>query len=98
MRKVMLLLAGLACAGCATTDRMPIRHAQADNMGCRVTGLEQFHGRPASPELAFDIIRASGARDIRWVQPGQAVTLEHRADRVTVRLDSQNRVQSIACT
>jgi hypothetical protein len=40
---------------------------------------------------------ASGAREVRWVPLGGVVTMDFRADRVTVQLDGANRVQSANC-
>jgi hypothetical protein len=34
---------------------------------------------------------------IRWVQPGMAVTMDYREDRLTVRLDSGNRIVAANC-
>ena len=64
---------------------------------CNNAALEQFTGQPASTELGERMLRASGARAIRWVPKGSAVTMEYRADRVTVSLDGDNKVERASC-
>jgi hypothetical protein len=59
--------------------------------------LNRFVGQPASTELAARLMTAARAPKLRWVAAGQAITLEHNAKRLTVQLDSQNRVLSMAC-
>jgi hypothetical protein len=43
------------------------------------------------------MLRASGARIIRWVPLGGAVTMDFSPVRLTVQLDANNRVQSANC-
>jgi hypothetical protein len=59
--------------------------------------LNRFVGQPASTELAALLMTAARAPKLRWVAAGQAITLEHNAKRLTVQLDAQNRVLSMAC-
>jgi hypothetical protein len=64
---------------------------------CRSEALSKFVGQQASRELGHAIMLASGAREVRWVPLGGVVTMDFRADRVTVQLDGANRVQSANC-
>jgi hypothetical protein len=43
------------------------------------------------------MLRASGARTIRWVPKGGVVTMEYSAERITVSLDGSNRVERASC-
>jgi hypothetical protein len=47
--------------------------------------------------LGERMLRASGARTIRWVPQGSAVTMEFNAERITVQLDGSNRVERASC-
>ena len=47
--------------------------------------------------LAITILAASGARTIRWVPKGTVVTMEFSAERVTVLLDGDNKVERASC-
>ena len=100
MREYLLIaLATPLLAACATASAQspyPNR-SSAETFECRTTALEQFYGKPPSAELATTILRASGAKTLRWVAHGTAVTMEFRSDRVTVALDAQNRIERISC-
>ena len=91
MRKQLLMFAAGLLGGCATNTAAP---AGAE---CRPLPEGRFVGQQASSELAAQMLRESGARVIRWVSPGMMVTMEFRADRLTVRLDSSIRVASATC-
>lgn len=64
---------------------------------CRPAALGQFTDQPASEELGAKILAASGARTIRWVPKGSVVTMEFSAERVTVLLDGDNKVERASC-
>lgn len=89
-----ILMAPLAACAIAQSD------ATATNTPggtCRPQPLAQFIGQPSSQELGARILAASGARVIRWVPKGGVVTMDFRADRVTVALDEANRVEAANC-
>lgn len=90
------LLFGIAVllAGCAT---MAPPGAPVTGGVCRQGTTDQFVGQQVSADLGARMLAASGARVIRWVVPGQAVTMEFSEDRLTVRLDAANRVESANC-
>ena len=94
MRSLIMLVPVLLGACAAQGPTPPLRHTASV---CQPNGLEQFNGQAASAELGVALLRASGAKVIRWVQPGQAVTLDFSPHRLTVRLDSSNRVISATC-
>ena len=91
----LVLLAGLALTACATYAPPPA--GPAEPSACRPDGLAQFTGQPASEQLGADIQRVSGARTLRWVAHGMAVTMEFSPDRVTVWLTADNRVERANC-
>ena len=64
---------------------------------CHNDALSQFTGQQASTELGARILRASGARTIRWVPKGTMVTMEYSDQRVTVYLDGDNKVERASC-
>ena len=95
----LTLLAALALAGCAT-QAPPVFVADNDPIvgaTCRAAGLDQFNGRTASVETGRDLQRVSGAGVIRWVLPGMAVTMDFSPQRLTVQLDSANRIVRASC-
>ena len=98
MRKLLLLCPALL-AGCATntaSSPYPL-HSGQERFVCRPTGLPQFVGQPASQEVGLNMLRASGAKTMRWVAPGQMVTMDFREDRLTVHTNESNRIASANC-
>ncbi len=54
-------------------------------------------GRPASSALGSEALRLSGARTLRWIRPGDAVTMDYREDRLNIHLDGRSQVMRISC-
>lgn len=95
MRRSIIALVVIPLAACTIAESKPV-----DGMpiaSCRDEQLSGFVGQSASQELGARILAASGARVIRWVPKGGAVTMDYRADRVTVALDEANRVERLSC-
>lgn len=94
----LIMLSALPLTACTiatsnqTADALPPVPAN-----CRGETLAQFVGQPASQELGARMLRASGARTIRWVPKGGAVTMDFSPTRLTVQLDSANRVETANC-
>ena len=97
MRKA-IALAALLGAGCTTVAAQePPVHGQMPGNECRSEGLNAFVGQTATAEIGSDILKKSGAKVLRWLQPGQIVTMEFRFDRVNVMLDAQNKIEAVTC-
>jgi hypothetical protein len=96
MRLTIASLALLPLAACqiaqsdATAPGPPPGICNGDKLG-------EFAGQPASTELGAKMLKASGARVIRWVPKGGVVTMDFRDDRLTVQLDEANRVERASC-
>jgi hypothetical protein len=54
-------------------------------------------GQAYSESLAEDVRRRTGARTVRSLRPGQAVTLEYNAERINLDLDLAGRVTRARC-
>jgi hypothetical protein len=92
VRKLIALamLAGIgACAGAPVPDDGAIN--------CDAAKAQSLIGQVASSELAAQAQRLTGASVVRWLLPGQVVTMEYRADRLSIVLDASNRVQAVRC-
>lgn len=91
----LALFAPLLAAACATT---PANEPAPPLSGsCRGDGLGVFIGQNATPETGGEIMRISGARVLRWVPKGALITMEFSADRVTIYLDANNRIERVNC-
>ena len=64
---------------------------------CHGDTLTALSGQMASQEVIDRAVRDAGARTLRVVKPGMAVTMDYREDRVTVRVDEQNKIISASC-
>jgi hypothetical protein len=98
MRKLLLCtpLLLMACAN-QGTQRIPIDSVPPGSKCTQSGALDTFVGQPASTELAARIMTASRAHKLRWVPFGAIITMEYSENRVTVRLDRENRVISAIC-
>lgn len=94
MRALILVVTALAIAGCGHRSR-PARGA--DPSVCDIRRLKVLVGRPGSAVAASEALRLSGARTIRWVPPGSAVTMDYRPDRLNVVLSGDKKVRRFTC-
>ena len=86
--KVLLLLAFLPTLGCTTVPEPRL---------CDATRAGTLIGSPATASLGTQVLKLTGARALRWIQPGTMVTMDYRADRLNIRLDANNRITKIDC-
>lgn len=64
---------------------------------CRAEPAKVYSGQTATAELGAELLRQTHAREIRWVPPGTAVTMDYRPWRLTVAYDETMRIISITC-
>lgn len=96
MRSVVACLVLVAAAGCETpNDDIPPN--DDPRYACSTAGLGGMVGQQATTQLGAEAMRIANARTIRWIRPGDAVTMDYRFDRLNINLDSQNRVSGFAC-
>jgi hypothetical protein len=98
MRK-LVLLTPLALFACAAQQGVPVGLDQVPpGSTCVQSGaLDTFRGQVPSAELGARIMAAARTPHLRWVAHGMMVTMEYRADRVTVWLGPDNRIQRVNC-
>ena len=89
MRVASWMILGLVAA-CATVPDQSLGACNAD-------ALNDLVGRQASAELGADAMRRSRATRLRWIQPGDVVTMDYSESRLNIHLDSRNRVERIVC-
>lgn len=92
----------LATAGCVTAGgdgnaEAPPPATIDGPENCDAGAASALIGRPATSELAAEALRLTGARSVRWIQPGQAVTMDYRAGRLNIHLDSKNLTERFTC-
>ena len=96
MRK-MLIAAPLLLGACSTAPAEPVVHGETPGHTCTEEGTAQFVGQIKSDAVASDIKRVSNAAVLRWAPPGVMLTMDYRADRVTVWLDPTGKITKIRC-
>ena len=91
----LLALAGGATllGACAQQQATP-----AAPLGTCAAEPAQFAlGYHSTDALQAEVLRRSGARTIRVIRPGDAVTMDFSTERVNMELDAGNRVVRVRC-
>ena len=84
-----------ALSACATTAQEPqVRELSGE---CSASGVQDRIGQRATAELGGLLLRETSARVLRWVPPRTAVTMDFRADRLTVSYDDNMVIERISC-
>ena len=99
MKQILALTGALvmtvACASAPPPDGG--ESTGSPTSACDAGKAQSLVGRPATSELAAEAQRLSGARTVRWLRPGQIVTMEYLAERLNIQVDDQNKVIAIRC-
>lgn len=64
---------------------------------CDASRAQGLVGQPASQDLGARALRLTGSRTLRWIRPGDAVTMDYREDRLNIHLDARGRVERLTC-
>lgn len=91
---VMVATTLLSMAACATpqTASDPVGEAT-----CKDEALRSFIGVRASQSSGTEMLKSSGARYLRWVGPGMAVTMDYQPDRLTISYNQAMAITSARC-
>ena len=99
MIRPLIPFAALACVGCtqvppqAAVPAPPATPAGA----CTNEGLASLIGKQRSEAVAAQALQLSGAKALRWIEPGMAVTMDYREDRLNLHLSADGKIQSARC-
>lgn len=93
MAGLMMALAACGAAG----GQGPATPPPVADGTCSHDGLERFVGQKATAELGAELLKASGARTLRWGGPGMAMTMDFRPDRLTVSYDADMVITAARC-
>ncbi|HEY9090302.1 I78 family peptidase inhibitor [Parasphingorhabdus sp.] len=100
--KVRFLLTAITCPAlmaCSTmgTGTPPTDNGMAAEHKCKADGLETFVGQKATAEIGATAIERSGARNLRWIPPNTAVTMDYREDRLNIEYDDKMVITRVHC-
>ncbi|MGV3458585.1 I78 family peptidase inhibitor [Sphingomonas sp.] len=90
---IALIALPLSLAACSYERPAPgtgIRECNADR-------VQPLVGREAKPQVIDRAKQRSGARTVRVIKPGMAVTMDYRSDRLNVELDDVNTIKALRC-
>lgn len=98
MRAALLIIACAALGACAATPQ-PRDQPRPRNPGeCNPEAAQHLIGSKATADVGADLLRLTHATALRWVPPRTAVTMDFRADRLTVPYDDDMVITRISCT
>ena len=92
MRAAALVLLLAACAPAPPAPETPPLSG-----ACNADAAGALVGRAASAELGTEALRLTGARRLRWIRPGDMVTMDYSPQRLNIHLDAAGKVESLAC-
>jgi Peptidase inhibitor I78 family len=64
---------------------------------CGATKVASWVGKADTPVAREAIAKASGAKNIRWLTPGMAVTMDYRQDRLNANIDAGGKFTGFSC-
>jgi hypothetical protein len=101
MIRIALPLAAVALMGCTPTVTTTVPGPAvppAAKTPCGAEKVTQYVGQKRSPAIEREVARLSGAKAIRWITPGMAVTMDYREDRLNVDVDSDGMITAVRCS
>lgn len=84
----------LIAAGCTT---MPPPGPAQPVAACDTDPVSWAIGNAASPEVVERAQFESHSRDVRVIEPGQAVTMDYRGDRLNLHVNERGAITRITC-
>lgn len=91
--KSLIAVSALSLLACATT---PTEDSPA-SAACNAEAGAALVGRAVTAGLGAEALRLTGARRLRWIRPGDVVTMDYSPQRLNVHLDSDGKVERLAC-
>jgi len=85
----------LACAPVPPADEAGPNSALEGS--CDGQAGQGFLRQTVSADLGQRVLSATGARQLRWVPPRSAVTMDFRPDRLSVEYDDDRIVTRVSC-
>ncbi|MEE2567196.1 I78 family peptidase inhibitor [Hyphobacterium marinum] len=90
--RLIALASFLALAACATMPEDPVDPVDPDAPACAADSYQHLVGQPIG-----EVDTETLPHPTRVVPHGVAVTMEYRADRMTVWLDRRDHIERVQC-
>ncbi len=95
--KALLNFASLLIAGgCAPAMQEPPDSAPDIPGHCRPDAVQRLIGQAQSEETGKQALRLSGAAQLRWIGPQDAISMDYAMDRINLETDGR-RILRIYC-
>lgn len=85
--KAPLILSALLLTAC----QAPVAETPSED-ACGASALQHLVGEPSAAAEG-----ASAPGSVRIIRPGEAVTMDYRADRLNFELDARDRITRVYC-
>ncbi|QNO25364.1 hypothetical protein EEB18_011135 [Sphingopyxis sp. OPL5] len=95
--RLLAIAAVLPLAACAGSDAPVESTPPPAEAACKADAAQSYVGQIATPDLGGAILKASGARTLRWGPPRSAMTMDYRIDRVNVMYDDAYKITQVTC-
>lgn len=95
IRRIALFALAAAAAGCA--PRPKPAEPLPPGGECDAERVLFLKGKPRATVDPGEALRHSGARTIRWITPGSAVTMDFRTDRLNLHVNKAGIVTDARC-
>lgn len=98
MKPAIIAVAALAGLSACTQATPPPEDLPAVPQGtCNADAVQSHVGHKATAASGAELMRLSGAHTLRRVPPRSAVTMDYRADRLTVSYEDDYTIVRISC-
>ncbi len=97
--RMLAIAAILPLAACSSSET-PVESTPTPpeaEMTCKADAVQSYIGQSVTPDLGAAILKASGARTLRWGPPRSAMTMDYRQDRVNVMYDDAYKITQVTC-
>lgn len=90
-----LTILALSIAACSTVP--PPGAVEQVTGSCNAEAARWAIGKAATPEVVEDARLGSQSRDVRVIEPGQAVTMDYRHDRLNIDVNERGAITGVRC-
>ena len=73
------------------------RAAHPAHDACGASKAAKFIGKDATPQLRLEVAKAVGHLSIRWIGPGDAVTMDFSEGRLNADFDDGGKIKRFRC-
>ncbi|MGV3731185.1 MAG: I78 family peptidase inhibitor [Sphingopyxis sp.] len=97
--RLLAIAAALPLAACmgseAPAESTPT--PPSGEMTCNADAAQSYIGQTATSDVGAAILKATGARTLRWGPPRSAMTMDYRQDRVNIMYDDASKITQVTC-